>query len=110
MSKERALRRAAREADREKREAERARAEAAAAKRRQLRDRLTGWLPRRKVWSKSSGLLAAKRRRRLGLLAFGFFVVQLMTWIVTPVWGLRVAVLIVSLFALPVAAVLASST
>jgi hypothetical protein len=108
MSKERAIRRASREADRQKREAQRDRIEAAAARRRELRDRLTGWIPRPKLWGRSTGLLAAKRRRRLGLLTFGFFVIQLMTWIVTPAWGVRVAVLIVSLFALPVAAVLAS--
>jgi hypothetical protein len=109
MSKERATRRAAREADREQRLAERARIEASAARRREFWARLTRWVPRPKVkvWTKSSGLLAAKRRRRLGLLAFGFFVVQLLTWIVAPGWGARVAVLLVSLFTLPVLAVLA---
>jgi hypothetical protein len=38
-----------------------------------------------------------------------FFVLQFLTWIVTPSWGLRAAVLIVSLFALPLVAVLSSS-
>ncbi|MEP6667100.1 MAG: hypothetical protein ABJA81_11690 [Nocardioidaceae bacterium] len=108
MSKERAVRRAVRDAEREKRVAERARVEAAAARRSQFWGRLTRWVPRPTVWARSSGPLAAKRRRRLGLLTFGFFVVQLLTWIVTPSWGVRVAVLLVSLFALPVAAVLAS--
>jgi hypothetical protein len=41
-------------------------------------------------------------------VAFCFVVLQFLTWIVTPSWGMRGAVLIVSIFALPLAAVLTS--
>jgi len=54
------------------------------------------------------GSLADKRRRKLGLLAGGFLLVQFICWVSTPDWGVRVAVLLVSLFALPVVTVLAS--
>jgi hypothetical protein len=39
---------------------------------------------------------------------FVFLVVQALTWLATPDWGLRVAVLLVSLFAVPVVTTLAS--
>ncbi len=115
MSKERAVRRAAREAERARRLAEQARLDAAAARQRsrreQWRARLS-WLPgvgaaRR---AKSTGPLATKRRRRWGLIAVAWLVLQALTWVVTPSWGLRAAVLIVSLFALPVIVVLTSSS
>jgi hypothetical protein len=57
----------------------------------------------KRLWS-----LADKRRRKLGLLAGGFLLVQFICWVSTPDWGVRVAVLLVSLFALPVVTVLAS--
>lgn len=112
MSKDRAVRRAAREAERDRRGAERVRQEAAEASRHKRRQRWVGWLPRRTAttrWSRATGLLADKRRRAFGLLVAGFLVVQLLTWIATPSWGLRAAVFLVSLFALPVVAVLTSS-
>ncbi len=115
MSKERALRRAAREAERERREAERTRRDASAARRRERLMRWRGrlaWIPglRTTRWARSTGPLATKRRRRWGLIAVAFLVLQALTWVVTPSWGLRVAVLVVSLFAIPVMAVLASSS
>jgi hypothetical protein len=51
------------------------------------------------------GLLAAKRRRTTGLLLLGFVAIQVLTWAATPDWGLRAAVLLVSLFAFPLVAV-----
>ncbi len=51
-----------------------------------------------------NGPLAAKRRRLVGLVALGFVVVQALTWAASADWGTRVAVLVVSLFALPVMA------
>lgn len=56
--------------------------------------------------SGGAGLLAAKRRRALGLVLFAFFVVQFLTWVSTPDWGLRAAVLLVSIFAFPLLGVL----
>jgi hypothetical protein len=114
VSKERAIRRAAREAEQEKRAAERARLDAAAARR---RDRNARWVRRlswlRGVgstrWSRSTAPLATKRRRIWGFVAVCFVVLQALTWIITPSWGMRVAVLVVSLFALPVAVALSSS-
>lgn len=109
MSKERATRRAAREtaaaARAEQRDRELARAtrhdfrKAAIAKR--LRRPATGS-------TQVSGTLAAKRRRRVGLLMVGFFVLQLLTWVATPDWGTRLAILVASLFAVPVVMVMTS--
>ncbi len=113
MSKERARLRAAREAERERREADRAQRDASAARRRERRARWRGrlaWVPGTGStrWARSTGPLATKRRRRWGLIAVAFLVLQALTWVVTPSWGLRFAVLVVSLFAVPVLAVLAS--
>lgn len=73
--------------------------------------RRLGWLPGVGAtrWSRSTGPLATKRRRIWGLVAFCFLVVQFFTWIITPSWGMRAAVLVVSIFAFPLAAVLSSS-
>jgi Flp pilus assembly protein TadB len=106
LSKERAKRRAARQAEIAARAAARERRSAAQARRARWWDKLTGWLPHRH--SPAPGLLAAKRRRTWGLVLFAFLVVQALTWLATPDWGLRVAVLLVSLFAVPVVAALAS--
>ncbi len=38
-------------------------------------------------------------------MVFGFLGAQALTWAVTPDWGTRVAVIVVSLFAAPVVAV-----
>lgn len=114
MSKERAERRAVREVERERRAAERSRLKAAAARRRDRRSRWQrrlAWLPGMGAtrWGKSTGPLAAKRRRVWGMLAVAFLVLQVLTWIVTPSWGMRAAVLVVSIFAFPLAAALSSS-
>ena len=113
VSKERALRRAAREAESEQRVAQHARRDAAAARRRERKARWTRrfrWLPGVGAtrWSRSTGPLAVKRRRIWGFVAVCFVVLQALTWIVTPSWGMRAAVLIVSIFALPLAAALSS--
>ena len=107
------MRRAAREAEREQRAAQRARADAAAARRRDRRARWSrrlSWLPGVGTtrWSRSTGPLAVKRRRIWGLLVVAFLVLQVLTWIVTPSWGMRAAVLVVSIFAFPLAAALSS--
>jgi len=106
VSKERARRRAEREAETAQRAAERAKREAETARRRAVRDRLARVLPAGTKWSRSAGPLASRRRKTFGLMLFGFFVVQLLTFVSTPDWGLRAAVFVVSLFAVPVITVL----
>lgn len=109
MSKERAVRRAAREAELIEQRGRRERARAEEARRVARRATFGGAVPRpMKRFSGSTSALAARRRRRVGLLAVGFVVVQVLTWAWTPDWGVRVAVIIASLFAIPVVAVLSS--
>lgn len=108
MSKERARRRAEREAEAERVAAVRAEQAEAAARRQGRRDVMTSFLPTLRRRPGVAGLLAAKQRRKVGLLASGFLLVQFICWVSTPDWGVRVAVLLVSLFALPVVTVLAS--
>ncbi len=109
MSKERARRRAEREAEAERAAGLRARQAEVAAKRQTRRDVVARAVPAWRPRSGPGGLLVAKRRRMLGLLAVGFFFVQFVCWVSTPDWGVRSAVLLVSLFALPVVAVLTPS-
>lgn len=108
MSKERARRRAEREAEAERLAAVRVKQAEVAARRQARRNVAANLLPTMSRRPGVAGLLAAKRRRMLGLLAAGFFFVQFVCWVSTPDWGVRVAVLLVSLFALPVVTVLAS--
>jgi len=109
MSKERAVRRAARETELAEQRARREKVQAAAYRRLTPRTTLARMRPRSLVGSSSSSsTLAARRRRRVGLLAVWFLVVQVLTWAWTPDWGVRVAVIVASLFALPVVAVLSS--
>ncbi len=108
MSKERARRRAEREAVAEELAAVRAKQAEVAARRQGRRDAMKRLWPSRSHRPGVVGSLADKRRRKLGLLAGGFLLVQFICWVSTPDWGVRVAVLLVSLFALPVVTVLAS--
>ncbi len=106
MSKERARRRAEREAEIAHRAAEREKRAAELARRRAVKDRLGSFWPTGTKWSRSTGPLAARRRKAYGLMLLAFFVVQLLTWASTPDWGVRAAAFVVSLFAVPVIAVL----
>ncbi|MBA2698353.1 MAG: hypothetical protein H0U61_06215 [Nocardioidaceae bacterium] len=108
MSKERARRRGAREAESARKAEERTRQQAAATRRQARRTQLAKVLPSRRQ-SGGAGLLAAKRRRTAGLVLFAFFVVQFLTWVSTPDWGLRGAVLLVSVFAFPLLLAVISS-
>ncbi len=103
MSKERATRRAERAAQLAHRALEREQAAVAEARRLQRRNRIVRWLPSA-WWRRRTGPLAARRRRARGLLVLAFVVVQLLTWVSTPDWGVRTAVLIASVFAVPVVA------
>lgn len=101
MSKERAIRRARRESEAAATAAERARRTARENRRSQVRLRLSRLAPTL-ASRRRSGLLAAKRRRTVGLLVLAFVVIQALTWVVTPDWATRLAVVVVSLFAVPV--------
>lgn len=107
MSKERAVRRAARAAEVAARAVTRRKAEERAAGRAARKTTLARLVPLPSRRPPASGLLAAKRRRAIGMLVLGFLVVQLLTWAWTPDWGTRSAVLFASLFAVPLVAVFA---
>ena len=100
MSKERAQRRAEREREAAARAAARA-AEAERRERREARRRaLTSWLPQRR--SRPSGILAERRRRQNGALVAGLVAVNVLVWIFSDDWALRLGAAVVSLLAAPV--------
>ena len=100
MSKERARRREARERE----AAIVAAARGAEAEKRELRDArrraLTPRSPRRR--SRPSGVLAARRRRRLGVIVAVFVALNLLVWVIFQDWRLGLMVLLVSLLVGPV--------
>ena len=104
MSKDRAVRRAAREAELAAQAQDRARRTVRSARWDRAKARVAALVSPLRRRSRG-GALAARRRRTVGLMVFGFVGVQALTWAVTPDWGTRVAILLVSLFAAPVVAV-----
>ncbi|WP_214104428.1 hypothetical protein [Acrocarpospora catenulata] len=102
MSKERAKRRAAREAEQAKLAAERAVREARAARRRELRGRITAVLPRPVRVARQGGYLARRRRTQNAVMAVLWFLVQVLAWILLDTWMARIAVFAVSLLLIPV--------
>lgn len=100
MSKERAARRAQRDAEREQRVAQARRREQRAARRRRLVGRV------RPGRGRGDSLLARRRRRQdLALLA-ALLVLNTLLWVVVADWGLRVAAAVLSLLAWPILTVL----
>jgi len=99
MSKERARRRA----EREREAAVLAAARAAEVERRERRDArmrpLTSRVPRRR--NRPSGILA-QRRRQNGALVVVLLALNLLVWILSGDWALRLAAAVVSLLAAPV--------
>jgi Flp pilus assembly protein TadB len=100
MSRERAVRRAAREREQAIRAAARAREEErrqrVAARRRSLTGRLPG--PRRRT----PGVLEARRRRQVWVTVAVLLAVNVVVWVVSPDWALRTVIAMVSLLAAPV--------
>src|SRR4051812_49001783 len=100
MSKARAQRRA----EREREAAVVAAARAAEAERRGRRDArwqaLTSRLPRRR--RQPGGILAQRRRRQTGALVVVLVVLNLVVWLMSPDWGLRLGVLVVTVLCAPV--------
>lgn len=100
MSKERARRRAEREAARAARIAAAERRSSRVARRRALLPGVPGrGLFRRR---RPEGRLAQRRRAQNGVVAALFLLVQVVAWLLTPDWWVRLAVLVPSVLALPV--------
>jgi hypothetical protein len=100
MSKERARRRVVREREAAIVAAARA-AEAEKRERRDARKRaLTLRSPRRR--SRPTGVLAARRRRRLEATVAMLVAVNVLVWVTFPGWPMRAMVLVVCLLAAPV--------
>jgi hypothetical protein len=104
MSKERARRRA----EREREAAILAAARAAEQERKERRDArvraVTSRLPKRRRGP--SGVIAARHRRNTGLLVVGVFVVNVMVWLASGDWAVRVFALVLTLLIAPIAQIL----
>ncbi|WP_395658838.1 hypothetical protein [Nocardioides sp.] len=100
MSKERARRRA----EREREAAVLAAARAAEAERKERREArvqaVTSRLPQRRRGP--SGILAERRRKQNGALVAVLLAINVLVWILSDDWALRLAALVVSLLAAPV--------
>ncbi len=95
MSRERAQRRAARQAEVEKRQAEAQRRAARSARWQALRDRV---VPRR---GRTGRLTGRRNRAQLSGIAVGLIVVLSLTWYLVDTWPERIAVAVLALLALP---------
>ncbi len=104
MAKERARKRAEREAAAEKEREERARRRARKERVDRVRQTVAAAMPDRpKV---APGLLARRRRRRLFAFALGIIAIQVLVWPFVPSWTGRIVVLVLTLLAAPVVWVL----
>ncbi|MFJ2029397.1 hypothetical protein [Streptosporangium sp. NPDC087985] len=102
MSKERARRRAEREAEQERLVALRAEREARRVRRRERIGRVTALLPRRPVRiAVQGGIMARRRRAQNGLVAVLFFVVQAIAWLLWSSWTARFGVFVLSVLFVP---------
>ncbi|MEU4325020.1 hypothetical protein [Nonomuraea dietziae] len=104
MSKERARRRAVREAERERAARLNAERMARRSRRRALAARLT---PRPVRFARQGGLLAHRQRAQNGVVALLFVIVQLLTWMLWSSWQASLAVFVLSLLFVPVIVTLA---
>ncbi|MER6832281.1 hypothetical protein ABT352_40280 [Streptosporangium sp. NPDC000563] len=102
MSKERARRRAEREAEQARQAALRAEREARLARRRERVGRVVALLPGRPVRIVSQGGIMARRRRtQNGVAAVLFLIVQVIVWLLWSSWAARFGALVLSLLLLP---------
>jgi hypothetical protein len=102
MSKERARRRAQREAEQARLAARRAERETRLARRRELRDRLVAVVPRPVRVARQGGLIARRRRAQNAVVTMLFVLVQALAWLLLSGWAARVGVLVLSLLLVPV--------
>ncbi|MFG2000130.1 hypothetical protein ACGFNU_13360 [Spirillospora sp. NPDC048911] len=107
MSRERAKRRAEREAAAARAAAEHAERQAKAARWRERRRRLTAVIPRPVRVRRQGGELARKRRVQNRVVLGFFLAVQIAGWFLLTTWGARLALLALSIFLVPVFATLA---
>ncbi|MGJ6966485.1 hypothetical protein ACSDR0_31695 [Streptosporangium sp. G11] len=102
MSKERARRRAEREAEQARQAALRAEREARLVRRRERVGRMVALLPGRPVRIVSQGGIMARRRRaQNGVAAVLFLIVQVIVWLLWSSWAARFGVLVLSLLFVP---------
>jgi dolichol kinase len=102
MSKERARRRAEREAEQARQAARVAEREAKLVRRRQRVGRVTALLPGRPVRIASQGGIIARRRRaQNGGVAVLFMIVQVIAWLLWSSWTARFGVFVLSLLFVP---------
>ena len=106
MSKERARRREEREREVAAAAAVRAAAAERTARRERRRQVLLGWIPR--PAPAPSGTLAARRRRRIGLVLAGVLTLNLLVLFAAGSWALPTVVLLLSILLTPVATLLIS--
>ncbi|MGS2640386.1 MULTISPECIES: hypothetical protein [unclassified Streptosporangium] len=102
MSKERARRRAEREAEQARQAALRAEREARLARRRERVGRVVALLPGRPVRIVSQGGIMARRRRtQNGVAAVLFLIVQVIVWLLWSSWAARFGAFVISLLFVP---------
>ncbi|MGW4422362.1 hypothetical protein [Streptosporangium sp. NPDC004631] len=102
MSRERARRRAVREAEQARRAALRAEREARLARRRERVGRVVALLPGRPVRIAVQGGVAARRRRaQNGLVAVLFLIVQVIGWLLWSSWTARFGLFVLSVLFVP---------
>jgi Flp pilus assembly protein TadB len=110
VSRERSRRRAARAHEAALRASARAaeaeRRERRAARGRAVRRVTTDRLPRRTPVGRPTGTLARRRRTQRSLLLAGLVTVNVLVWLLSPDWAVRLAALVVSVLAAPVLATL----
>ena len=104
MAKERARKRAEREAAAVREREERARRRARQERRERTRRAIGSVVPDRP--RVAPGLLARRRRRRLLVFALGVIAIQVIAWPFLPSWSARLLVLVLTLIAAPVVWVL----
>lgn len=104
MVKERARKRAEREAAAEKEREERARRRARKDRVDGVKQKVVAAIPDRP--RVTPGLLARRRRRRLFAFVLGIIAIQVLVWPFVPSWTGRIVVLVLTLLAAPVVWVL----
>jgi hypothetical protein len=102
MSKERARRRAEREAEQARRSALRAEREERRARWRERRGRLAALVPRPIRVARQGGLLARRRRTQNAVMVLLFLLLQAGAWLLLSGWASRLGVLVLSLLLFPV--------
>jgi len=104
MAKQRARKRAEREAAAEKEREQRARRRARKERVERVRSSVASAIPDRP--RVTPGLLARRRRRRLVAFLLGIALIQVIAWPLLPTWSSRLVVLGLTLLAAPVVWVL----